>query len=409
MKAGVLNIGSEILSGHTINTNVSVIAKSCQKFGIEIEEQIAVPDRKDLIIESFKNLYEKYNLIFVTGGLGPTEDDITAKAISEALNKKLIRNEKVILELKRHFESMKRIMTENNEKQSYFPESSKIIKNKLGTANGFYLEENGKTVLVMPGPTQELKQILDEFLKNYKSLRDKIRFKSINTFGLGESMVETRLRKLKLNPEIDINTYFNYGGVEIILKGINVDENEFNKNVEIIEEEFRENIFGEDISSISKELLHLLIENNFKIAIAESCTGGNIASEFTKNDGASQALICSLVTYTELAKMKELKVKEETLSRYTAVSSETATEMLNGLKEKYDADYYIITTGYASPPQGMEELNGQVFIGIYDRKNDYKEISENKFRGSRAQIIERVTNRAFIKIINRIKEAQNGN
>lgn len=402
MKAAVLNIGTEVLIGHTINTNLSLIANMCADYGILIQEQLTVPDSKLAILTGFYHLYDKFDLVFVTGGLGPTDDDITSATIAEALGKELIMNEEVMNGLESYFRNRNYVMTENNRKQAYFPKDSTIIHNDYGTASGFYLNKNGKIVLVMPGPPMELASILRNFLENYVP-DSKLTIKTINTYGIGESMLESRLREMNLDYRYDINTFFRGGGVDIKIITEVDDEWGMEKVLNSIRDEFKDYIYDEDSQSMAKSLLEKLFERGETVAFAESCTGGRISADFTANPGASKALICSLVTYSEESKQIELGVKKETLEKYTAVSEEVAKEMLEGIKNKYDADYYGVVTGYASPPEGHEELNGLVYIGVYDRKRDKSEIFKNEFRGSRDQIIVRATNNLFFRILTQVK------
>ncbi|NLD18316.1 MAG: CinA family nicotinamide mononucleotide deamidase-related protein [Tissierellia bacterium] len=397
MRAAVLNIGDEVLLGHTINTNLSLIAKTIWDYGILIDEQVTVRDEKKDIIEAFCRLFDKYDMIFTSGGLGPTVDDMTTECIADALGRDLVLNEDVLKDLEYYFISSGRKMTENNKKQAVFPSDSEVINNDFGTASGYFLREQGKWIIVLPGPPIEVKNILTKFLNRYKT-KEKISIKIINTQGIGESTLEERLRKLDLNSNYSVNTYFGSGGVDIKIVSEDRNGNELQKLVDKLTKEFKENIYDYDSDSISKSLLKKLIEKDKTVAFAESCTGGNVSIRFIENPDASRALICSLVTYSDESKMKELDVKAETLKEHTAVSEEVAREMLEGLKNKYHADYYAITTGYASPTED-KRTNGLVYIGIYDRENDKTILLEDNFFGTRMQIIDRVTNYLFFNII----------
>lgn len=397
MKGAVLNIGDEVLLGHTINTNLALISKKCQDHGISIEEQITIRDDRETIIKTFLYLLDKYNMVITSGGLGPTEDDITAKSIGEALGRDMILDENTLKNLKSYFAESGRKMTENNISQAYFPENANILKNDVGTASGFYINKDGKWILVLPGPPREVENIIDKFFKVYGSGKRIIQ-RTINTQGIGESALEERLRKLYIDPEYTVNTYFGSGGVDIKIVSEFDDYEKLERLIDRIVDEFRENVFDFDSESISKSLLKKLLAKNKTIAFAESITGGKLASNFVENEDASLALICSLVTYSNEAKMKELNVKKETLDKYTAVSEEVAREMLEGLKNKYVADYYGITTGYASPT-GDKEKDGIVYTGIYDRERDKEIILRQRFYGSRVQIIDRVTNNLYYNII----------
>lgn len=396
MKVGILNIGNEVLLGHTINTNLSLIAKKLRDYGILVGEQRCVEDREADIISSLKDLMDKYDLVFTSGGLGPTDDDLSSQAVAKALGRDFVFNEEAYTDVENYFKISHREMSPNNKKLAYFPQGANILKNDLGTAAGYYIEDGGKTIVVLPGPPREVDNILDKFLKNLP--KEDMLLTTINTFGLGESMLENRLRSLNLCPDLFINTYFNFNGVDIKILADKKHLDKFDEAKEKICLEFKENIYDLDSKSISKSLLNKLREKNLKIAFAESCTGGKLASNFVENPSASDALLASLVTYSEEAKMKVLKVKEETLKAYTAVSEETAREMLEGLKNIFDADLFAVTTGYASPTNDPK-TEGLVYIGIYSKKDDKTLIIKNHYQGSRVQIIDRVTANVYFNLI----------
>lgn len=401
MRGAILNIGNEVLLGHTINTNLSTIAKKVYDYGILIEEQRTVEDKEESIIKAIKELTATYDIVFTSGGLGPTDDDLTSQTVGKAFSKEMVFHQDILENIENYFLATGRNMPENNTKQAYFPKDSQILVNRLGTANGFYLKENNKIIVVCPGPPRELTCVLDDFLK-LQILKDKLLIQTINTYGLGESHLENRLRKLDLSKKLNINTYFSFGGVEIKVVSEDEDQEIFIEAIEEIKDEFKDNVYDIDSTSMSASLLNKLLEKNKKVAFAESCTGGRLSSEFTKNPGASNSLICSLVTYTEEAKIKELGVKEETLEKFTAVSKETALEMLEGLKNKYKADFYAVTTGYASPT-GNKETEGLVFIGLYNREKDETIIIKENYFGSRTQIIERVTANVYFNLMKLLK------
>ncbi|MFB0972338.1 MAG: molybdopterin-binding protein, partial [Neofamilia sp.] len=288
MRAAVLNIGDEVLLGHTINTNLSLIAKTIWDYGILIDEQVTVRDEKKDIIEAFCRLFDKYDMIFTSGGLGPTVDDMTTECIADALGRDLVLNEDVLKDLEYYFISSGRKMTENNKKQAVFPSDSEVINNDFGTASGYFLREQGKWIIVLPGPPIEVKNILTKFLNRYKT-KEKISIKIINTQGIGESTLEERLRKLDLNSNYSVNTYFGSGGVDIKIVSEDRNGNELQKLVDKLTKEFKENIYDYDSDSISKSLLKKLIEKDKTVAFAESCTGGNVSIRFIENPDASRA------------------------------------------------------------------------------------------------------------------------
>lgn len=397
MRAAVLNVGNEILMGHTINTNLSLIALEVADYGIIIQEQRTVKDEKDTIVKSFNELLDTYEMVIVSGGLGPTKDDITTESISYALDRETILNEEIFEKLEYYFKSKGRFMTDNNKKQAVFPKDCQILENDIGTACGYFLREDNKWVLVLPGPPIELEHVLEKFLKLYNA-EDVFRIKTVNTYGIGESQLEDTLRSMDIDEKISVNTYSTKMGVDIKVITENGDNIILEKTVNELIEKFSEFVYDIDSISLSKSLLDKLIEKNKKIVFAESCTGGHLAAFMTVNPGSSNAFLASLVTYSNEAKIKELNVKEETLKKYSAVSEKVANEMLDGIIDKFDVDYYAISTGFASPTEN-DETNGLVYIGIYDREKDERKIIKQRYYGSRTQIISRVSNNIFFNII----------
>lgn len=402
MKAAVLNIGDEVLIGDTINTNLSLIAKMARDNNITIEEQITVKDIKDIIISRYNHLKSLYDLVFVTGGLGPTEDDITVETIAEANGLDLVLNTQKLKDLEDRFEQMGRVMAENNKKQAYFPKGAEVFANDYGTASGFSLKSDGKITVVLPGPPVEAKNILEKFFDTIKT-GDKVIVTLINTNSIGESDLENRLRKLDLPDKISINTYYSRSGVDIKLIASSKYQKELDPTKDILLEEFGEYVYDIDSPTVAKTLVDTLSRNNKTISFAESMTGGKIGSLYTEWPGASDSLIASLVTYSEKSKEKELGVKRETLDKYTAVSSQVAKEMLDGIIEKYDTDYCGVVTGYASDP-GDKDLDGVCFIGVYSKSTGEKNIIKIKNVGSRVQKIDRAAYKIFYEILKFVKQ-----
>lgn len=396
MECAVLNIGDEVLIGDTINTNLSLIAKMAREYDISVEEQITIKDIKEEIIKKARYLLNKYDILITTGGLGPTEDDLTTESIAQAFDRELVLDEKTLEDLENYFKSAGRHMSSNNKKQAYFPQGATIYDNDNGTASGFSIEVEGKYVLVLPGPPREAKNILEKFLEKIGT-DTRLLVKIINAYEIGESDLEFRMRKLNLSPNISVNTYFGSGNVDIKLIAHNAYEKDMDQAIEDILEEFDSNIFAIDSPSIAHSLVKKLSQDKKTIAIAESCTGGKIASLITQVPGASESLLASLVTYSNLAKIKELKVDENLIEEHTAVSEEVCTDMIEGLRQKYDADYYAATTGYASAPDDPS-LKGLIFTGIYSKEEDKINIYKNVYNGTREQIIERASYNVLNKI-----------
>ncbi|MDO5724711.1 MAG: nicotinamide-nucleotide amidohydrolase family protein [Tissierellia bacterium] len=403
MIANIINIGSELLNGRTVNTNLIEISKELRKYGFEIDKQISIRDDRLLLYSELKSVFDNFdgNLIIITGGLGPTEDDITTEIVSKAIGAELILDTNELQRIKDYYLSLNRKMPKNNLKQAYFPKGYKIIINNNGTASGYSVEHNGFDILVLPGPPTEMLPMLKKYLKLYNS--NQLSNYTLNLFGKGESLIETEIRKIDYNRDIlEINTYVNNGIIDISI--------EYNKNDEIyafeiinlLKEKFKDEIFYENLNTVESEIVKILINKRKTLTLAESITGGLIANRITNIPGASNVLIYGGVTYTENSKIKELYVKKDTLDKFSAVSSEVCEEMLIGLATKYDADYRISITGYAGPDAGDGGEVGLVYIGIGD--NFENRVFKSHFIGNRERIKNYAANKALIELLKLINK-----
>lgn len=404
MNSELITVGTELLLGDIVNTNTVFLSKKLAELGINVYFQTAVGDNKERLKEVVSLGIKRSDLIILTGGLGPTEDDITKEAVSEVLNRKLILDNQVLEKIELFFKKCCTSMTHNNVKQALVPEDSKIIKNEIGTAPGIMVEDNGRIIIMLPGPPKELELMFNKYV--YPLLRKKskyiIKSKVIKTIGAGESFIETEIKDIiheYENPTVA--TYAKSGQVEIRITAKAFNEYEADQLIKNVVNEVEcrigEYIYGYNDTSIEEVVFKLLKSNNLTIGFCESCTGGLITSRFTQVPGVSQVLDRGIVTYSNKSKIQELGVKEETLFSHGAVSSQTALEMAKGLKEKTGVNIALSVTGIAGPTGGTAEKPvGLVYIalatdtGVYSKKFN--------LTGSRNQIQWRTTNHAFNEI-----------
>lgn len=396
MRVEVINIGSELLF-NKINTNVNLISKILISSGLKISKCTIVGDKKEEIKESFEESLKKSDLIIVTGGLGPTFDDVTRESVAEVLNRKLLFDEKIWEGIKEKFKKRNILeVPEINKRQAYIIEGSKIIENKNGTAPGMLIEENGKIILLLPGPPNELEVMLEEGL-NYikeKLKKTKLITKIFSIIGIPESEVETKLKDLieKLRENLIILAHPNL--IEIVLTLPETEEEIFYEFEVKMKNTFGINYLGVNVPSIPELIGELLKTKKLKLAIAESCSGGLACKLITDIPGSSEYFMGGFVTYSNILKKKILKVPKTILRKYGAVSEETAIYMAKNAKKYGKADISLSFTGIAGPTGGTPEKPvGLVWIGVCSKKNLYAK--KFIFTGDRKTIRERAVYKGF--------------
>ncbi len=379
MKTAILTVGTEILFGQVVNTNAAFLSRELQDIGFDVMYHYTVGDNPKRLKDLISLAYRDCDLIITTGGLGPTQDDLTKEIITEYFGEELILREDILSWLKTTFSRAGYSWTENNEKQAYFPKNAEILANPAGTAPGFLLENSGKTIAALPGPPREMTKMWEEQLKpRLVAKQDSaIYYRIVRTFALGESTMETKLLPL-IDGQTDptIATYAKEGecSLRITSKRKTLAEAQ-NAVEEMLEKVY--GIIGKYIYSTNDEELidvvgKILIAKGITISCCESCTGGLLAKSLTDIAGISKVFDRGLATYSWKAKTEELGVKLETLEKYTAESPEVAREMAEGLREKTGSDICISITGVAGP-EDIDETRpaGLAYIGIcYEGKTD---------------------------------------
>ena len=397
MKAEILAVGTEILLGDIINTNTQYIAKRLADLGIAVYHQTVIGDNRERLLEAYTLAFSRADLVITTGGLGPTKDDLTKEVTFEYFGKKSIVHEPSLKILKDHFRDLTRPMTKNNVKQTCFPVDALILPNNNGTAPGCIIEEDGKIVVLLPGPPREMKPMFEDAVAPYlqKFQQGILVSKVLRVIGVGESKAEEMIEDIldnQTNPTVA--PYAKDGEMifRITAKASSYDEGI--KLMEPMETEIRSrlgnNIYGEGNTTLESAIGAMLICKKMTIATAESCTGGMIASRLINYPGISSVLLEGVVAYSNDAKISRLGVKAETLEKYGAVSSEVAAEMAQGIAKTAGVSIGISTTGIAGPGGGSEEKPvGLVYVGLCI--NGKVKTKMLKLSGDRQKIRERAT------------------
>lgn len=374
MKAEILAVGTEILLGDIINTNAQFISKELASLGIDVYRQEVIGDNEDRLLEAIEEIFYRSDILICTGGLGPTEDDLTKETICKYFNADLELHEESLEELKNYYKRLDRPMTESNLKQVYFPKESKVLSNPNGTAPGMILEKNDKVAVILPGPPREMKPMFLNYVKAY--LKDKgngvIISEVLRVLGVGESTAANMIKDFinnGVNPTVA--PYAKEDDVIFRITARGKSEEEGRKLIAPVKEEikrvFNLDCYGEGEELTIEEVLgKLLVDRKLTISTAESCTGGMIASRLINYPGISEVFLEGAVTYSNEAKERTLNVKKKTLDTYGAVSEETAKEMAIGISKRTGSDISVVTTGIAGPGGGSEEKPvGLVYIGLY--------------------------------------------
>lgn len=377
MNSTILSVGTELLLGQILNTNEKIISEKLKDVGIDVFYKGTVGDNPERLAKVISLAREATDLIVISGGLGPTEDDLTRETVAEVFNKKLILNEECLQHIREVFEKFGTKMTENNIKQAYIPEGAILMKNTEGTAPGFILEDNETVIAVMPGPPREMKKMLEESLIPYLENKNegKIYYRNLRLIGIGESDLETRLIDMisgKTDPTMA--TYAKEGECMVRITSKKETINAARKSVDSILYEVKERvgefIFSYDDEELIEVIANKLKENKLTIATAESCTGGALASKFTDIPGISEVYDGGFITYSNEAKIKEIGVSEEAIKKYGAVSELVAKEMAEGVRRERNTDIGVSITGIAGPGGGSEEKPvGLAYIGIATKNN----------------------------------------
>lgn len=374
----VLTIGDELVEGRLVDTNSSYISSAINSIGLYVSQHISIGDSMPDIVSTMKNLALSSSAVIVSGGLGPTTDDITAMAAGSAFDKELECFESALNHTKKVFEKINRVMTPNNEKQAWFPKGSSVIFNYRGTACGFSIQtsinDNICSWYFLPGVPHEMKPMLenDVLPKLIKTLAPKPFFvSSFSTFGMGESKIGSLLEDLKPKHgslKIQYRATVPEVGIRLCIFDIEKEDiatDVLNELSTIVKERLGNVVFAEDGLNLPETLIKLLTVRNETLSIAESCTGGLIAATLANTSGASKILSGSFVCYSNYAKETMLGIDKELIESHGAVSEEVAIKMATSAKEILKTTYAISVTGIAGPTGGtIDKPVGTVFIAL---------------------------------------------
>ena len=397
MTAEIICVGTEILLGDILNTNCRYLSRELAAMGIEMYYQITVGDNEERLLKTLEESLNRSDIVICTGGLGPTEDDITKEVCAKYFGYELELHKPSLDAMIERFKHMNRVPTKNNEKQAYFPKEAYILKNDNGTAPGCIMEKEGKMIVVLPGPPKEMESMFENYVKPYlsKLTDDVIESEVLRIIGVGESKVENDILDIidsQTNPTIATYAKGYECTLRITAKAKSVEEaKELIKPMsDEMKRRFGQSLYATGETSIEEVVAKMLVENNLKIAVAESCTGGMVSASLINYPGISSVFMEGCVTYSNEAKMKSLGVKKETLDVYGAVSDKCAKEMASGVAARYNTNVGIATTGIAGPGGGTDEKPvGLVYFGIYI--NGKVITKKYVFNGDRQGIRERAT------------------
>ncbi len=406
MFAEIITIGDEILIGQIVDTNSAYISQELNKIGVSVFQITSVQDDKQHILKSLKEAEENADIIIITGGLGPTKDDITKNTLAEYFNDTLIRVPEVLKNIERLWRDyVKQPLQQVNKDQALIPSKSQALMNLYGSAPGMWIEKHNKTFISLPGVPFEMKSLIQNQV--LPKLKDRYKFPSIYhktllTYGIGESMLAARIEKWEDNlPDYIKLAYLpNLGKVRLRLsaKGSNKEllEIEVEKQIQLVMPLIEDVFVGyQDLNdSLEDVLANALIEKNATLSVAESCTGGNISQLLTAKSGASAFFKGSVITYATESKITVLGLDRDLIEKYSVVSAEVAESMAINSKRIYQTDYAIATTGNAGPTKGDGDAEvGTVFIAIATPTEVFSE--KFSFGNHRTKVINKASNKAF--------------
>ena len=370
MKTSILAVGTELLFGQTVNTNASFLSDKLNHMGFDVMYHFVVGDNPARLKEKLAEAFRDTDLVMLTGGLGPTQDDLTKEMVAEYMGKNMYLDERVVEQLKGFFEKRGRKMSENNLKQAYLPEGCTPFYNASGTAPGFALSADGKTAVCLPGPPREMKWLWNNGVREYleRFMDKKMFYRVIRTIGIGESDLETLLMPV-IDGQTDptVATYAKEGECTLRVASqrdtIEEAETAVREMTERIDELAGDFIYSYDDEELKEVVVRILKEKGLTISSAESCTGGMFPAAVTDVAGASEVMSSAYITYSIESKIKEVNVPAEIIDRFGVVSPQVAEAMARGAKERSGADIAVSITGYAGPDSDPGHEAGEAYIG----------------------------------------------
>jgi len=363
MKAEIIAVGSELLTPDRLDTNSLFLTEELNKLGIEVLRKTIVGDNRELLAEAFRDALNRVSLVIASGGLGPTEDDLTRETVADLLHRKLQRNDEVVRAIEARFRSFKRDMPSVNLRQAMVPEGAEVLGNPRGTAPGLWLEDAGRMIALLPGPPRELKPLfLEQVLPRLQRRVSGIRMhkRELRVTGLGESHVEERIRPIYTRyTDVSTTILASPGEIQVQLRYWTEDAVQANETLDEMVRSFElalgDRIFAHSASSLEEVVAEILINNRATIAAAESCTGGLLAERLTRIPGSSSYFLGGVVCYSNELKTAWAEVPADLIAAKGAVSSEVAIALAEGIRRRVGSALGVGITGVAGPGGGTEE------------------------------------------------------
>ena len=397
MTVELICVGTELLLGNIVNTNAAWLAEQCAALGLSCYYQTVVGDNAQRLAGILQTGLERSDILILSGGLGPTQDDLTKETAAQVCGKRLTEDARSLSRIEEYFRERGLRMTDNNRKQALVPEGAVVVDNDNGTAPGLILEKDGKRIILLPGPPNELIPMFEKKIAPYLLSLDPdgpsvIYSRTVKICGLGESGVETMITDLEALTNPTVAPYAKTGEVHLRVTARAAEEKEAKKLVKPVVKEL-ERRFGRSVYTTKNEVtleeavVKLLKKHDLTASTVESCTGGLAAGRLVNVPGVSDVFKAGFITYSNKAKRKLVGVKKETLERYWAVSPETAREMAVGAAKASGADVALSVTGIAGPDGGSEEKPvGLVYMACFVCGNVW--VERFQFKGNRAKIRE---------------------
>jgi nicotinamide-nucleotide amidase len=383
MNAEIISIGDELLIGQVVNTNQAYIAEQLNTVGISVVQMTTVGDLESEILESFKEAWKLRDVVIVTGGLGPTHDDVTRSVVCKFFETNLVKNEEAFENVKRLFVSRGIPLTPLNEQQALVPMGCVVIQNTQGTAPGYLFEKEGKSMVVMPGVPFEMTAMMENFVVPHFSRKSTglfIRHRTLKTTGIGESILADQIGDVHdlFAPDSGMSLAFlpSPMGVRLRISVRSSSPIEADRILQEVEAKLRAKadkyVYGTEKEELEEVVGRLLVEKQMTIAVAESCTGGLVMDRLTDVPGSSSYFLQGAVVYSNESKISRLGVPEKLLKAHGAVSREVAEALAAGVREQAGADIGVSTTGIAGPSGGTpEKPAGLLWIGYSDEKTTF--------------------------------------
>jgi len=412
MQAEIITVGDELLIGQVVDTNSAWLGQILNKYNIKIKRIHSISDDAQEIKSCLANCLERSELIIITGGLGPTKDDITKKTLAEFFNSDMVINQSVLAQLETYFKNRGRQMLEINQMQAEVPSVCRVLTNALGTAPGMWFDTNNKVVISLPGVPFEMKHIFEHEALPLIAQQFKMPafvHRTLVSFNVPESLLAKQIEDIEdsLPQQIKLAYLPSLNTVRLRLSGSALDNEDnivqlLDHYVQLIKDRMGKAIVSDQDETLSQTVFNKLSQLNQTLSVAESCTGGYISHQLTQIPGASKVFVGSVISYSNSVKHHQLGVESTLFETVGAVSEQVVTQMVTGVRERLQTDYAIAISGIAGPEGGSEDKPvGTVFIGVSSAKTHV--VNRFHFSGNRMQIIERSNNMALAMLLEMIQ------